>query len=516
MAHFAENTFALDEMIKGGWLCAQGPYLDYISELTSFNPGLKKADPKNKENHPLKPGNATVVMLEMLGGDRGVEKKEFKCALDLQKYFDQEPPVNTPNPRRRIYLMEGLAQDYVSVLGKQFYMDPSFFMRQERTCVWSNDFTPISDALPQPSLLQPNKNFLIQYCELRQFDNELSNAPLYCHRTGRHIGMTPARMEEKTTTGILRRKCSFWSRRTNGGGWDAVFLCDPQLEELWPKQPKQINNDSFQEGYIDFLPTPDHLTVTAKPKHPRTSMLRDMCYYLENHHDLIPTNDWNDPVSSSLFMKKIIAAHYLQLVDYIKAMLPSLELRLSSGWIEEQEQWRSLQTISRRCGNYRDDIEDTLLSLGLPLSEPNSTSTDDWKDYSKDFQYIYLRLKLLKQRADSLMTAMTGLASIAGNRQALDEAKRAKRLTLIGMVFIPLAYSTSLFSMSGNFAPGQSQFWVYWAVSVPLIVVTFVVTYMMNLVLDEKADFTLRRFRKKDSVQRRKKRAATGIWTSGR
>ena len=63
-------------------------------------------------------------------------------------------------------------------------------------------------------------------------------------------------------------------------------------------------------------------------------------------------------------MKKIVTAHYIQLIDYIKVMLPSLELRLATAWVEEQDQWKSLQTTSRRCGNYRDDVEDILLNLG--------------------------------------------------------------------------------------------------------------------------------------------------------
>ena len=262
-------------------------------------------------------------------------------------------------------------------------------------------------------------------------------------------------------------------------------------------------------------------------------------------------------------MQKIVAAHYLQLVDYIKAALPSLEMRLSTGWTEEEEQWRSLQTISRRCGNYRDDVEDTLLSLGLGLGggpgggagdegagieatgavtgiaaagpEPGgpdvaavtgpgaaavatATATPRWVDPAPDFHYIYLRLKLLKSRADTLIGAMTGLASIAGNRQALDEAKRSKRLTLVGLVFIPLAYSSSLFSMSNQYAPGQSEFWVYWVVAVVLILLTFCGTWALELVLDDEAGWSLGglRFWRKGKGERgsgkRVVRRGTGFW----
>jgi hypothetical protein len=295
-----------------------------------------------------------------------------------------------------------------------------------------------------------------------------------------------------------------------------VILCDPQLAELWDMSQNKhnVHNTAFQDGYIDFLPVSSPDQLRNKPQHPHHSMLRDLQHYFENHADIITDDDWAKPVNSSIFLKKIVAAHYLQLVDYIKAMLPSLELRLTSGWIDEEDQWRSLQTISRRCGNYSDDIEDTLLSLGYALKDPESVRKS-WTDCERDFQYIYYRLKILKHRADTLMQSMTGLASIAGNRQNLEEAKRMKRLNLLALLFIPLAYTSSLFSMSDNFQPGAAHFWVYWVTAIPSILVTFIVSHIMNITMDETASWTwppLNFWRKDKEPQRRRERRGTGVW----
>lgn len=257
-----------------------------------------------------------------------------------------------------------------------------------------------------------------------------------------------------------------------------VVLCDPQLVQLSPTPNEVVNsetnelreienvheelkNSPFQEGYVDFLPPVSHDRIANKKTHPHKSMLHDLVHYYQQHSDTLTDREWETPVTSAIFLKKVVAAHYLQLVDYIKNMLPSLELRLTTGWVEEQVQWKSLQTISRRCGNYRDDIEDTLFSLGYALDgKPDNASKariDRWKDCEKDFQYAYFRLKVLRERADNLVVAMTGLASIAGNRQNLDEAKRVKRLNLLALLFIPLAYTSSLFSMQDNYAPNKEQ-----------------------------------------------------------
>ncbi|KAF2203539.1 hypothetical protein GQ43DRAFT_438725 [Delitschia confertaspora ATCC 74209] len=496
----------------GTWLCEKGEYQEYIEVLTGSNPGLKRPDPKNK-NHPLKPGNATVVMLE--ADSSGTPKFKQTTFNDATHLKDQL--LTHCGDRRRIYIVEGLAQDYISVMGSHFWMDPTFWLRQERTCVWSNDFTPTSDALPQPSLLEPEKTFHLQFCELRQFATALENKPYYCYRTGRHVGLTSIR--ENSTTGILRRKISFWSREIEQGGWDVVILCDPPLTDVWANGKKTPNpgNQPYQDGYVDFLPASDRFYYQNKRQDPhyledsikrRSSMLTDLCYHFKHHSDRIPEDAWVKPSAASIFAKKIVAAYYLQLVDYIKAMLPSLELRLqTTGWKEEAEQWRSLQTISRRCGNYSDDVEDTLVTLGYPLIDPKSDDPPDWKNCEKDFHYIYYRLKILKRRVDVLMQAMTGLASIAGNRQNLEEAKRVKRLNLLALLFLPLAYTSSLFSMSDNFKPGAKWFWVYWVSSVPVILITVAATQLMELTLDDAANWNFGRlmlWRKQDETAKKK------------
>jgi len=286
-----------------------------------------------------------------------------------------------------------------------------------------------------------------------------------------------------------------------------------------------LKNDPFQDGYVDFLPTPSYrkaLDMINHP-HPHKSMLRDLVYYYQHHSYLMDKDDWKQPRHSSVFLRKIVAAYYLQLVDYIKVMLPSLELKLTTAWVEEQEQWKSLQTISRRCGNYRDDLEDTILSLGYPVTgifdHQTSPAKTDWKNCEKDFQYAYFRLKILKERVDNLTTSIIGLASIAGNRQSLEEAKRVKRLNLLALLFIPLAYTSSLFSMQDEYAPNQRRFWVYWVSAFGVVLFTAVITFILDSALDESANWTWKpvkwlRFWELDSFRKDKniKRRPTGLF----
>jgi hypothetical protein len=269
-----------------------------------------------------------------------------------------------------------------------------------------------------------------------------------------------------------------------------VILCDPQLSQFRGSSKdagKDLKHSAYHGGYTDFIPTPrrkhpfeDGALIESGPAH--DSMLKDLIYYYKNRSDVLTEDDWKNPSGATIFAKKIVAAHYLQLVDYIKVMLPSLE-------VAEQEQWKALQTTSRRCGNYRDDIEDTLLSLDYTLGTTMPKRSTDWRDCERDYQYIYFRLQILKERTDNLMSSMTGLASIAGNQQNLEEAKRLKRLNLLALLFIPLAYTSSLFSMQDEFAPNRSQFWVYWVCAIGVVLFTSIVTWVLDSALNDQAEW---------------------------
>ena len=145
----------------------------------------------------------------------------------------------------------------------------------------------------------------------------------------------------------------FWLTRL------VVILCDPQLFHLSPA-PKEVvpgdgtlrpisnvreelKNTPFQDGYVDFIPPVPHDKIRDKEQHQHKSMLRDMLHYYQQHSDLFSQEEWATPETSAIYLKKIVAAHYLQLVDYIKAMLPSLELRLTTAWVEEQGHWLSFR-----------------------------------------------------------------------------------------------------------------------------------------------------------------------------
>jgi hypothetical protein len=84
------------------------------------------------------------------------------------------------------------------------------------------------------------------------------------------------------------------------------------------------------------------------------------CSHLSKDFDEV---EWNDPITTSVFVSKIAATHYLDVVDYIKVMLPSLEIRITTLWIAETEVAMLLNTINQRYDDYCEGIRHNVLSL---------------------------------------------------------------------------------------------------------------------------------------------------------
>ena len=280
-----------------------------------------------------------------------------------------------------------------------------------------------------------------------------------------------------------------------------------------------FRSEPFQGGYPDFIKRedgdPNHSHFLEPP--PRRSFLDDLCFYYENHHQALAKSQRSQtpatPSLATMFPLKIVCSHYLKLIDYFEVIINRLakvewQLSRQSDYDDYdgpavQEQWSSLQLSARRLAEFNEDVEDILRDLGIPItSQDTLTSKVDWTSSDQDLRYIYQRLQNMKGKVDQMTTATMGLSNIVGSRQALSEARRSvkeakstKTLTVVGLIFIPLAYTCVLFSMSDAFRPGSHLFWVYFAVSVPLVFLVFVGTFVIQLGYDEDAAWSGKKFR---------------------
>lgn len=63
----------------------------------------------------------------------------------------------------------------------------------------------------------------------------------------------------------------------------------------------------------------------------------------------------------------------------------------------------------------------------------------------------------------------TSMVQLLDSRRSMREAANVSRLTFIALVFVPLSWVASLFSMSDSFSPGHENFWVYFVTALPVL-----------------------------------------------
>jgi len=141
-----------------------------------------------------------------------------------------------------------------------------------------------------------------------------------------------------------------------------------------------------------------------------------------------------------------------------------------------------------------------MLKAGMPLAEPSFEKAGDWMAVDQDFQPIHRRFRNLQTRMQTLISLNTGLAGLVGSKQSVLEAKRSvkeaktmKVLTFLGLIFIPLAFSCSLLSMNESYLPATGHFWIYFAVSLPLIVFVFLMVFIVHWGLDDEGRWSFGR-----------------------
>ena len=172
--------------------------------------------------------------------------------------------------------------------------------------------------------------------------------------------------------------------------------------------------------------------------------------------------------------------------------------------------WSDMQGWDRRVREYLEDLERIMNQLGIPLAPPGGLPPttrpgtqpppsprpnipQPWHDSTADYQFLHTRLRDLRDRTESLNSAVTSLASIAGNRQnmkeqhrSIREAKSTKSITLLGLVFIPMAYTAAVFDMAEPYGPGGERFYEYFVWSVPLILGVVVAYYVLEFGYNDK------------------------------
>lgn len=116
--------------------------------------------------------------------------------------------------------------------------------------------------------------------------------------------------------------------------------------------------------------------------------------------------------------------------------------------------------------------------LHSQIHKSGSSSLIELETDQEDWYFIKKRLELYETCSRDIVSSALGLLSLIESHKSVQEAESARVLALLGTVYLPLSLTAGILSMGGSFTPGQSQFWVFFAVAGPLMVLSFGAAYM--------------------------------------
>ena len=236
----------------------------------------------------------------------------------------------------------------------------------------------------------------------------------------------------------------------------------------------------FQGGFQDFLSGPsfaDNIDPESGPT--RSSPLESLIFYwgIEQSQGF----DVNCPslFSISHYPLRMVAAEWM---TYLELMYHSIkqyeyspnnavaaigQIAILNADIYALQQW------IRRCVATAQKIHYVIDFLRYRLTK------DDDKEYSalliEDYKHIASSIDSYSHRLDTLMSAATSLIQAIDSRRSLTETVNISRLTYLALSFIPLTFVSGLFSMNDNIASGGKLFGLYFAVSIPLCILVFLI-----------------------------------------
>ncbi|KAH7269633.1 uncharacterized protein BKA55DRAFT_17874 [Fusarium redolens] len=498
---------------NGSWLSADGPYLTYIEQSCSRQPNLELPDGRNRAIMLCDRQHVRATVLELNSEGKMLSPTEFPHVTQLRSHFSQLRKLRQDGQSRQmIYLVEGLNTEVIALLGDELKVDPMFFVTHERTSTYLRWPYEPNLAPCLPSLIDGNRSFTASYYDIRALGEEFGSFSVGCAESGRDALRTKLGKDWEPTV-ILHRKCSFWKTTfSDENDWSVLILCDPPFRKahIWQKpQPKsetwslktiEFSAPPFQGGYADFIPSP--WTVRSRTSGPSRECLYDdlLHYYTECYNDMSARQA--ALLDITVFMRKIIASHYMLLIEYHDALLSTMAFPLqrkdnfaSVQTTSLEASWSNIQLLCSRLSRYIKDVSQIMLQLHIKFDDPVvPTDYAQWTESESDFQYIYMRLQSLRQRAEFLSESLTGVTGINGAARSIREAKTIKTFTIVALIFIPLSFSTSLFSMSERYLPGEKNFGVFFSVSLPLLVFIFAVILLFDLGYDENSSWTLKTF----------------------
>ncbi len=192
-----------------------------------------------------------------------------------------------------------------------------------------------------------------------------------------------------------------------------------------------------------------------------------------------------NPFTALHGLYQAMASEWLLVDDYIGRELETVAYALEHGSQKLHVLHtflRDLLAMKRRWSRYRELAQDALRqceeqgrllwrSTTRNVTVASSNTTIPPSLAVQDFQYVLSRLDRTRERIETNIAVLLALVSISEAEQTLADGQAITRLTRVAAVFLPFGAIAAIMAIPKDFlGPGGDGFWIYWLVSIVLMV----------------------------------------------
>lgn len=169
--------------------------------------------------------------------------------------------------------------------------------------------------------------------------------------------------------------------------------------------------------------------------------------------------------------------------------VPHYEYSMSA-FAQQQKNSNTLDNDIKELHLWRRRCQQSLHKLNMlrvPVEHwraQEKTESERWSHLVQDIDFIISELKQIWQSLEALANIAANLAQLLEAQRSIAEAGNVRHLTYVALLFVPMSFIASLFSMNGDYAPGKPHFWVYWVTAVPVLLIVLIMFRKSTAFLD--------------------------------
>ncbi|KAI0134663.1 hypothetical protein BJ170DRAFT_211033 [Xylariales sp. AK1849] len=520
-----EDAYADDVPAEMNWSVEdpenKRPYLQYVKELSRSWPHLRylaqwmevttspvkwkqmrELEAKHSYFRRERAARTKVAVIDFTEGKAPEHVGTITRNTALCEFLQEPQPAGVS----RLYIVEDLSRDMIEYLGRELDIDPLFFREHINDYWWYNTRDPWVELPDLDIVARERPFFRLTYVQPRYFKDKSSfskakveagkfNVLRRLDDDSEHKALFD---EDNAIVALVRSKASLWIKPhepEQQGDFTGVLLVDPSVTEGFP----------LWKGYRPFWNAPTYSQRQDSYKWQRTdNLFDDLIFWVKN----MSTQDVKDvtanPHAMTFRLTQIICSDWLILNRYIMARLGQIE------WELERPDFRpdsnkidaslaKLHTWRRRLPLYKTMVADTQHKLFHDLKNGDCVSR-----MKKDFEIVAHGIEELYERTERIATVATAVTSIEESRRAMDQNRALGRLTYLAVIFAPLSFISSFFSMSNDLSGLGQTFWIYFTVAIPVSIIAFLLVDPTVLSVLEKFVPSFMKEKKKGKRQAKK------------